>query len=280
MKTTKTMFTLLLGISLIVALSVFFFMRKSLGYTTEDGVMVYKYVNNVTWKKERRILENADPTTFISFGFSGIYGKDKNHVYLEGYLVSGADPSSFKLLEDLHQYAKDDRHLYAGIKKIGDYPDSFEYLGAGFAKDKIHAFKQGNIIPDADGSTFELMDEKGHWAKDHQHVFSFGKLMEGSHSATFHHLEHNFYADKNQVYHGSRKIENVHPADFKILGDRYAKNAIYVFYEHKIIEGADSHSFELVSNGERDFYAKDKNHKYNYGKQIDRFPERLKMAEF
>ena len=275
MKTLKIMIAIFVGIGGLVLISAFYFLGNLAGYGTKDGKMVYKYLNNVNFKVEHRQM-GADPKTFKAFGFNKVYGKDKAHVYLEGYKIAEADPGSFKILDLLYQYARDKNNLYGGTKKIGDNPDSFENLGEGFAKDNVHAFYQGRIIEGADGKTFELMDKKGRFAKDHQHIFSFAKIIKESHSPTFRHLEHNFYSDKNHVYHNSQKIEKASPSDFEILGDRYARSANHVFYKKKIIEAADPKTFEVVASGEVGYYAKDKNQKYRYDKPVEEFPERVK----
>lgn len=54
-------------------------------YYAKDKVHVY-YGN--------RIIEGADPETFVDLGEYG-YSKDKNHVYLSGNIVEGKDPSTF-----------------------------------------------------------------------------------------------------------------------------------------------------------------------------------------
>ena len=270
MKTIKKMFIWIFGISTIIALAFFFFMRISMGYTTQDGKVLYRYVNNLTWKKESRLLENADAATFKSFGFSGVYGKDKHHVYLEGVQIKDADPNSFEILEALYQYAKDKNYLFAEVKKIGEIEDGFEYLGNGFAKNNIHAFRQGRVIKGANGKTFELLDEKGLFAKDEQFVFSGDKIIEGADVNTFHQVKHNFYADKNHVYYFGNKILNADPTDFKVLSERYVRSGAYVFYEKKIIPEADAASFIVLEDSELGYAAKDKNYEYSYGERINK----------
>lgn len=270
MKIVKKMLLWMLGIGAIIFLSTFVLIRKNLGYSTQNGVVIYRYVDGLTWKKKYHSLEDADAKSFESFGFNGSYGKDKNHVYLKEKRIVHADPNTFKILED--KYAKDKDYLFAGTKKIGNISDGYEYLGNGFAKNNLHAFKQGRLIKGADGKTFELIDEKGNFARDHQSVFSFGSIIEGSDGPTFRHIEHNFYADKNNVYHGSKKIENASPSSLKVLGNRYARSGGLVFYQTKIIEGADANSFEVIESSDGKFYAQDKNNKYWYDKKVDKFP--------
>ena len=233
MKILKIMLATFFGFGTIAFLGTFIFMRKAVGYSVETDGVYYKSINNMTWKKEAVKIAEADSETFKVFGFNGIYGKDKNHVYLYGIIIKGADPASFKILGDLYKYARDKNNLYAGIKKIGDDPDSFKLLAEGFAKDNKQAYYRGNIIERADGKTFELMDEKGQYAKDKNHVFCFGKLIEGSHSPTFDLMEYNYYVDKNHVYHRSQKLEEVDKASFKLLGNRYAKDVTMFFMKRK-----------------------------------------------
>ena len=256
----------------LLVLSYLFLTRNFLGYTIIDGAVVYQHMEGTSWKRQQRRLPNADPKTFKIFGFSGVYAKDKNHVYLEGRLIREANPQHFKILEDLYKYAKDDQYLFCGTQKIGDIADGFTYLGNGYATNDKHAFKQGNIIEGAVGKTFMLLDEKGFYARDHQSVFCVGKKLEGADGPTFRHIQHYYYADKKQVYYLSTKIEQARPQDFDILGERYARSGNHIFYKGKLLGMADAASFKVVPAAEGIHYAQDKNHKYWGDRKVDAFP--------
>lgn len=234
-----------------------------------NGRVVYQYVDSANWKKVERIVEGADPASLTVFGFSGVYAKDEANVFLQGKLIPEADPQSFEVLEDLYKYAKDNRYLFCSTKKIGKISDGFEYLGGGFAKNDRQAFNQGKVIVGAVGKTFELMDEKGLFARDHQSVFCTGKKLEGAHAASFHKLKFQYYADQNFVYYLSHKLENSNANDFEFFGDRYSKSGNNVYYRDKLIAEADAQSFKVISGKDGTYLAQDKNHKYRGGRKVD-----------
>ena len=82
-----------------------------------------------------------------------------------------------------------------------------------------------------------------------------------------------FIKDKNNVYskYGG-KIEGVDFKTFEILKNGYSKDKNNVYYKGQKIEEADSETFEItISPYDRlnaSHEAKDKNHKYHYGKII------------
>lgn len=277
MESLKIITIALFGLGFLAFIAVFFLMRSTTGYKVQDGTVVYRYIDNLNWKKKSFQLEGADAETFKTFGFSGVYGKDKNHVYLSGLKIQEAEPGSFKILEATYQYARDAKHLYAGTRKIGDHPDGFKFLGAGFAVDGQSAFFRGELIDGADGSSFELMDDKGIYAKDRQHIFYIGKMIPDSHSASFKKIKHSFYADKHAVYYTSNRIPGADEMTFKVLSDRYAKDAEQVYYTYKTIPMASPQSFEIRKSKYGGYYAQDDQRKYNFDKVIDHFPESVQQ---
>lgn len=88
---------------------------------TDCGVCYYKDV----------IVENANPESFQLIEKD--YSKDDQHIYFRGELLSGADESSFKVIDG----------------------PAFFY----FAKDKNHVYKHGEIFKDADPETFYFEKE-------------------------------------------------------------------------------------------------------------------------
>ncbi|NRB48230.1 MAG: DKNYY domain-containing protein [Saprospiraceae bacterium] len=261
------------AIGVVLFATFFFLTRRLTGYKIVDGKVVYQKIRNTTWKKVQHEVEGADPETLKVFGFSGVYAKDKNRVFLEGNPIPEADPSSFKILEDLHKYAKDNTSLFCSTRKIGEISDGFEYLGGGFAKNDSHVFNLGAIIPRAHAKTFELMDEKGFFAKDHQSVFCSGKKLIGVHAATFKKVKYCYYVDQHFVYYLSNKLEHANSADFEYYGDRYSKSGDHVYYREKVIQGADAKTFKVLSSRKGKYFAEDKNYKYWGGKKVDQFPK-------
>ena len=262
-----------MAIGALLFVTFFFLARKLTGYKTVDGKVVYQNIKGASWKKVQREVEGADPETLKIFGFSGVYAKDRNHVFLEGKLIPEADPASFKILEGLYKYAKDENHLFCSTRKIGVISDGFEYLGGGFAKSDVHVFNRGQVLEGADARTFELLDEKGFFTKDHQSVFCSGKKLEGAHAASFKKVKFSYYVDQNVAYYLSHKLENSDANDFEFFGDRYSKSGKYVYYREKVIPDSDAETFQVLSGKNGKYLAEDKNHKYWGGKKVDEFPK-------
>ncbi len=262
-----------IAIGAVLFITFFFLTRKLTGYKVVDGKVVYQKIRNATWKKVQHEVEGADPETLKIFGFSGVYAKDKDRVFLEGNHIPEADPNSFKILEDLHKYAKDKYFLFYSTRKIGEISDGFEYLGGGFAKNDRHVFNRGAIIPGAHAKTFELLDEKGFFARDYQSVFCSGQKLNGAHAASFKKVKFCYYVDQNFVYYLSNRLEHSNSTHFEFFGDRYSKSGNNVYYREKLIQGADAQTFKVLSGKNGKYLAEDKNAKYWGAKKVDDFPK-------
>lgn len=262
-----------IAIGVVLFATFFFLTRRLTGYKIVAGKVVYQKIRSATWKKVQHEVESADPETLKVFGFSGVYAKDKNHVFLEGTPIPEADPGSFKILEDLYKYAKDKNYLFCSTRKIGEISDGYEYLGGGFAKNDRHVFNRGIIMAGAHAKTFELMDEKGFFAKDHQSVFCNGQKLTSAHAASFKKVKFCYYVDQHFVYYLSSKLEHSNSTDFEYFGDRYSKSGKRVYYREKVIPGADAKTFKVLSSRKGKYLAEDKNYKYWGGKKVDQFPE-------
>ena len=123
-------------------------------------------------------LEQVDPARFVVLSTSG-YGHDGEHVVFETRIVEGADPRTFKVLND--SLAKDAAHIYRDGLRILPEANArrFELLGDWrFARDDRHVYfldrrpdQMPSIIPNADPDTFMKLDKA--YAKDKTRVFAF-----------------------------------------------------------------------------------------------------------
>ena len=81
-----------------------------------------------------------------------------------------------------------------------------------------------------------------------------------------------FIKDKNNVYYQGKKFKGADPKTFEVLESGHSKDKNNVYYYKEKIEEADSETFEItISPYDRlnaNHEAKDKNHKYHYGKII------------
>jgi hypothetical protein len=148
--------------------------------------------------------------------------------------LSGIDIKSFKVLPGT-QYAKDTNHVYYPLEILCiDYsdcgvcyygkvivekanPSKFRYLGKDYAIDGYNVFFRGELIPNADGQTF--------------------KLIEGP--------EFFYFAiDKNNVYRHNVTFQDADPQTFYY--DKLDKRNINTEIEHKYIIGDKDNEWEFV----------------------------------
>jgi hypothetical protein len=77
---------------------------------------------------EKFPYENVDHTTFENLNSQDFFllSKDKNHVYLDGKIIEGADAASLRILG--HGYSRDKQHVYYYENKVeGVEADTFRY---------------------------------------------------------------------------------------------------------------------------------------------------------
>lgn len=111
-------------------------------------------------------IENADPDSFkvIKRGLA----KDKNYVYADISIIKYIDPRTF---EDLTgKYYKDKNHIY--------------YYDLDYGASGEFNCRNCRIIEEVDMESFEVISEFG-YAKDKNHVYKEGEILEGEDPKTF-----------------------------------------------------------------------------------------------
>src|SRR6476620_7925159 len=125
-------------------------------------------------------ITGADPASFKAFDTT--YAKDKSSAYFDGHPISGADATTFDVM-DRGGFAKDRNHAYQLDRPISDDPVHFELLDGGvlsddpahfaivanndhylFTKDTRTVHVNGRPIADADPATFRVL--QGAYAQD------------------------------------------------------------------------------------------------------------------
>lgn len=82
---------------------------------------------------------------------------------------------------------------------------------------------------DADKATFEILDVEG-YARDKNHVYRSGLVVEGLDGATFEFVSgEQYYKDKDAVYLYGKTIPDADPATFKIISTPYCRDAASVY---------------------------------------------------
>jgi hypothetical protein len=214
----------------------------------------------------------ADPKTIILI--DQYIAKDKNHVFslnnrtppYDSLIIKDADPSSFQMLGDDDDFAKDDKNIFARFScDLDDYEDicaspygvvkgvdfnTFTNIGDGYAKDKNFVYMNKNSVTSSSDYTGEGM----HLTK-----------ATGVDLDSFVYLDHGFFKDSSHVFFGFDLIKDADPSSFVIMGyDDYSKDNKHVFWRTSEIVGADPVTFTVGIDDNTSVH--DKNHTYLQGR--------------
>lgn len=125
-------------------------------------------------------------------------------------------------------------------------------------------WRQAMIVDGAQITSFQPLND--YYAKDNNHVYADGKILNEADPKTFQSLKYNFAKDNSFVFNNEKILSGVDPKTFEILdllGPSFFakdKNWIYHFFNGHLftMPEVDSSSFTLINNS----YAKDKNNVY------------------
>ncbi|MCF2856706.1 DKNYY domain-containing protein [Pseudoalteromonas sp. SMS1] len=157
---------------------------------------------------------------------------------------------------------------YVEMKNV-DF-STFTYLNDNYAKDKNYVYHWGAAIPFADPASFTIVT--GPFAYDKQHVFRFGDIVPGLSPTNLTLLEVNdepfgatYLRSNSQIwFNGIAQFQPFTPCDidtFKVITRNtsyHAKDSQCVYYEGKVIDGADPRTFKV----KYDSHGVDKNNVY------------------
>jgi hypothetical protein len=161
------------------------------------------------------------------------------------------------------EYAKDDKYVYRVVEEDdfiriveGADPDTYQYLGSYYGKDKKNVYVYQEVLEGADPKTFQYLWED--FGKDSEHAYFFYSVISGVDFASFEHIGMWYTKDKNNIYYEARVMEGVDMDSFEHLGDFYAKDKNSIYALREVMETADYQTFEYIGG----LYAKDKNFVY------------------
>jgi hypothetical protein len=215
----------------------------------------------------------ADAASFKAF--DATYAKDRTNAYFDGHPIPGADATSFDVL-NRSGFAKDRNHVYQLDRPISDDPAHFELIDGGLSKDtaavywtdgsvlsddpahfaivsnndhylytkdshSIHV--NGNPIPDADPTTFHVL--QGAYAQDGRRIFYFTDPIIDADALSFRPLDGPYAGDARRVYWMGKAIDGAEPATFRVLNAAFecSADAARAYYRQTVIAGADPRTF-------------------------------------
>lgn len=167
----------------------------------------------------------------------------------------------------------------------------------GWAKDAKHVFYAGELKPDIDSATFEMLKpELSGYARDKNHVYlNNGAVLVNALPESFEIVDKGDYAtyarDKQQVYFQGTVITNAQPDSFKVLGHGYASDKQHIFFNRwdyhtskpfsVVLNNAQPDSFVIINpdeNSDVGIYARDKQQVYLDGVVLtDAQPDSFKI---
>lgn len=223
----KTFFTNHLPLLIIILISSIFVVL----------FFVYKFEaktdkDNVIWLQYNYEIRKG--SIYVSFHD----GSDGQDVYTKK--IDGADPVSFKVLNQ--EYSKDKNSVYFatvnGVSRVEQADSESFILPEGFAEDQIardanHAYYEGKIIEGVDLGTFQSLSEG--YSKDKNFVYLNGKKIEGADTTNFVVLSWPYSKDKKNIYFFNQVLPNADSATFKVLCDRKAQDKNNFYLGDKVV---------------------------------------------
>ncbi|MEO6286201.1 MAG: DKNYY domain-containing protein [Dyadobacter sp.] len=214
-------------------------------------------------------LIGADPKSFKNLdeqGFpEGSYGKDKQHVYFEGKLISNANASSLVRLKGY--FSRDQDHVFYLNQILSDDPDHFEFIDDNVHKDCKHVYWSDKIISD-DPASFKLIGQSGgsSYYKDQLGILANDTRIPGADAESFKPLAHGYSMDKSKVYLMEstqlQEVPNAEPSSFKVLNAFYTSDSQHVFWRGKPLPDSDPSTFEILN--EESHCSRDKKQAYHW----------------
>lgn len=134
-------------------------------YIIQEGKVFYRFYSFGQGGWNKYIIENTDSKTFEKIDSDiDLYGKDKLNVYFKNKIISGADPNTFKYIQE--GYAVDKNRAYYYNDSIeSSSPKNFEIIDGYFSKDFKDVYYENKPLNVCSVKNFEFLfkDEKNSW---------------------------------------------------------------------------------------------------------------------
>ncbi|MBO4314927.1 MAG: DKNYY domain-containing protein, partial [Prevotella sp.] len=190
---------------------------------------------------KNKIVEGADPKTFVVLKGGNNYGQDKNRVYYEtrGTTIRNLNALKHKNMDDgLHEaFHTDGKTVYnpelmampvgtdfATIHRVERYRDWYA--------DKNRVYYENRLLPEANPQTFRIFPI--HYVSE-EHVSNNNKDFDYSH-------------DGNRVYYRDSLMRGVDVASF-ICGYDYVDSISFAFDKNRYYEGCPNPRLEKLRQG-------------------------------
>lgn len=208
------------------------------------------------------VLPETDPA---EIKVRGLFAADKKSVYYKGCVIEGADGATADISDRYGDgYVTDAFSVFFCGKKIPASPKTFEPLGFGYARDGNTIFFRDRQIKNADASSF--MPEGYGSASDRFAKYSFDEQYSKKYIEDMEHVTGGYFKDRKNVYYESRIIEGADIETFSPVPEE--ETEIKTAGAESVIDTISSEE-EKRSSGGRNDYAKDAKRVYFMGKPAD-----------
>ena len=183
--------------------------------------------------------EGYDSSTFERL--DDTFAKDINHVYYNNRILEEADPTSFRILKG--NYSADNSHVWYYDRNVeGANPRTF-------------VTPDNNNSLDVSYSIVLAHDDHDYYCGVHPlHVADMASFKQKGSSWAIDSL-HVYYLGVGQIGKSKVPIGDYHT--FRALNNSYAADDKCVYFQNKVVEGADPESFVALKEGYH--YGQDKN---------------------
>ncbi len=222
------------------------------GYVPLDKNHVYVLVDDLYYLDDSRegfkILEDADPNTYVQLNYN--FAKDKNFVFRNNEKIKEVNHESFEVIND--EFCKDNNGVYfywyqkpLRIIKEVNLSEVVALTNSCIRDDKYIYIHIGR-------RNYEEVDEVINIPfKDVETI----KFFE----------DHAFIKVDDKIYYEGVILEAADAFSFEEIGYGYAKDVKYVFFNGKVIPGADSKTFKY---NDIKYTFSDKNNTYKAGEVV------------
>ena len=177
---------------IILMLTLLFLTSCTRGYKVENGKVYYEYWNEGSGQG-KRLIEQADAKTFRKLNFDSEsnfeFGKDKNHLFIDGEVMKNIDPTTFKFIGNYIFRDKDSAYFFGFYNDLNDCvieginPNKIELLKYPWAKSNNILIHGSDTITVDAASEFNPIDED--WGKTKKYIINNNQILYDADLETF-----------------------------------------------------------------------------------------------
>ena len=177
---------------IILVLAILFLTSCKRGYKVENGKVYYEYWNEGSGQG-KSLIEQADAKTFQELTFDCDcdfeFGKDKNHLFIDGELIKNIDPKTLKFIGNYIFRDKDSAYFFGFYNNLNDCvikgvnPDKIKLIKYPWSKADNFLIHGGDAVKIDDINEFIPIDDD--WGKTKKHIINNNQILYEADVETF-----------------------------------------------------------------------------------------------